>query len=219
MSVILEFSIPATAFQLGRTLSGSPDVRVELERIVPTGEMTMPFLWVTGEDQSAFAATVRSRPAVGAVVELDRVEDRCLYRIEWAESPNGLLAGITQSDGVILEAGGGADWSFRLRFPDNGTLSGFHDYVVDHDIPIDIDRTYTLSETAEEGRLFDLSTAQYEALVLALRRGYFATPREANLAEIADELGITRQALSNRIRRANEKVLTEVLPSRAGNDL
>ena len=49
--------------------------------------------------------------------------------------------------------------------------------------------------------------------MLALRTGYFETPSEASLDDLADELGITRQVLSDRIRRANQKVLTEVLLS------
>jgi predicted DNA binding protein len=49
--------------------------------------------------------------------------------------------------------------------------------------------------------------------VLALRRGYFATPSEVELADLADDLGISRQAVSNRIRRANEKILHKVLLS------
>lgn len=215
MSVILEFSIPAAGFRLGQTLSGSPGVRVELERIVPTGDTPIPFVWATGEELSAFAESVRSHPSVSDFVELASVEGRCLYRIDWAASPDDLLAGITREKAVILEAGGGTAWSFRVRFPDNDRLSAFHDYVVEQDIPIEIERTYRLSESGDVGHRFELSTEQQEALVLALRRGYFETPRAVNLAEIADELDITRQALSNRIRRGNEKVLTEALLSAA----
>ena len=70
-----------------------------------------------------------------------------------------------------------------------------------------------MSETTEHGHRFDLSQEQCEALMLALRKGYFETPSEASLDDLADELGITRQVLSDRIRRANQKVLTEVLLS------
>lgn len=213
MGVILEFSIGATDFRLGEALSGSPDVRVELERIVPTGEMVTPFVWATGEDQAAFAATVRSRASVNEFVELDRVGERRLYRIEWAEPPVDLIAGISGAGAVVLEAGGDTEWSFRVRFSDQDGVSAFHEYVIEQDIPVDIDRTVTLSETSDDGRRFDLSTDQREALVLALQRGYFATPSEANLEELAEELDITRQAVSDRLRRANETVLTEALLS------
>jgi len=213
MSVILEFSIPAGDFQLGDVLSGPPDMQIELERIVPTGNMIMPFVWATGKSQPEFAERVRSHASVREFRELDSIGESVLYRIEWKEPPIDLLEGISRADAVVLEARGAEDWSFRLRFPDHEKLSAFHNYIIEHDIPIHIDRTYTLSETTEHGHRFDLSQEQREALLLALRKGYFETPSEASLDDLADELGISRQALSNRIRRANDKVLTEVLLS------
>jgi hypothetical protein len=65
MSVVPEFSIPAREFTLGRVLAGPPVMYCELERIVPTGEMTMPFVWVTGDDHEAFAESVRGHDIRG----------------------------------------------------------------------------------------------------------------------------------------------------------
>lgn len=213
MSVILEFSIPATDFPLGEVLSGPSGMQLELERIVPTGDMIMPFVWATGKSHEEFAAMVRSQSRVKEVLELDRVEESRLYRIEWKDTPVDLIEGISRADAVVLEARGNHKWSFRLRFPDHEKLSTFHNYVIENSIPVHIDRTYTLSETTKHGHRFDLSQEQREALLLALQNGYFKTPRETSLDDLAGELDITRQALSNRIRRANEKVLTEVLLS------
>ncbi|MEF8785719.1 MAG: helix-turn-helix domain-containing protein [Haloarculaceae archaeon] len=213
MSVILEFSIPATDFQLGEVLSGQSDMQLELERIVPTGEMIMPFVWATGKNHEAFAETVWSHSRVKELLELDCLGESRLYRIEWKEPPIDLIEGISRADAVILDARGNEEWVFRLRFPNHQKVSTFHNHIIEHGIPVHIDRTYTLSETTEHGHRFDLSQEQREALVLALRNGYFETPSKTSLDDLADELGITRQALSNRIRRANEKVLTEVLLS------
>lgn len=213
MSVILEFSILATDFQLGDVLAGPPDMQIELERVVPTRDMIMPFVWATGESQAEFAEMVRSHSSVSEFLELDGIGESRLYRIEWKEPPIDLIEGVSSADAVVLESRGNEEWSFRLRFPDHEKLSAFHNYIIEHDIPVHIDRTYTLSETTEHGHRFDLSQEQHEALMLALRNGYFETPSQANLDDLADELGITRQALSHRIRRANEKVLTEVLLS------
>jgi hypothetical protein len=91
MSVILEFSIPATDFQLGDVLSGPPDMQIELERIVPTGDMIMPFVWATGKTQAEFAAMVRSHATVREFLELDTVGETTLYC--FVESDEG--AGIT----------------------------------------------------------------------------------------------------------------------------
>lgn len=211
MSVVLEFSVASDAFRLGRALSVPSEMRFELERVVPTGTAPMPFVWATGDDHAAFEAAVRNDPAVGELLVLDRIDDRGLYRIRWTESPTDLLEAIAAADGTILEARGDGDWTFRLRFEDHDALSRFHADVTERELPIRIDRTYALSAAAERGDRFDLTAEQREALLLALRRGYFATPREAGLDELADELHITRQALSDRVRRANEKVLRGAL--------
>jgi hypothetical protein len=55
--------------------------------------------------------------------------------------------------------------------------------------------------------MYDLTPAQREALAMAVDRGYFSSPREVSLSELATELSISKQAVSQRIRRANEKVL------------
>jgi predicted DNA binding protein len=217
MSVILEFSIPSREFTLGRVLAGSSTMHCELERIVPTGGMMMPFVWVTGENHEAFARTVREHDLIEELGVLDTVGESGLYRIEWAEEPTDLIEGIARSDAAVLQAFGNDTWEFRLRFPDHDGLSAFHNFLIENDIPCHIERAYTLTETSESGYRFGLSPEQREALLLALRRGYFTTPSEVTLDELAAELDISRQALSDRIRRGNEQVLREALLTTAGD--
>jgi len=218
MSVILEFSVPSREFTLGQVLMGPPSMHCELERIVPTGDMMMPFVWATGGNQEAFAESVREHDTVKELLVLDTVGKSALYRIEWAEEPTDLIEGIARTDAVLLQGFGNGTWEFRLRFPDHDDLSQFHNYIIERGIPCHIARTYTLTETSKSGYRFGLSPEQREALVLALRRGYFATPSEVTLDELADELNISRQALSDRIRRGNERVLREVLLTSGRDD-
>lgn len=213
MSVILEFTVDGDQFSLGRVLSGPPDMQLELERIIPTGPAVLPFVWATGKAFDAFEEKVRDSPLVRGLIELDRVDDSALYRIEWEDPGDDLIAGIAAADATVLEARGDDGWQFRLRFPDHEGLSSFYDYCTENDISIHVERTYTLSAEAGRRRRFDLSREQREALVLALRRGYFATPSEATLEELAAELDISPQALSNRIRRGTEQVLEKALRS------
>jgi len=211
MSVLLEFTIDAAEFQLGQVLSPPPGMSLELERVVPTGSMILPFVWAIGPEYRAFEEGVRSHPAVESLTALERSGDQGLYRLEWEDASTELLAAFEESAAVILEARGNDTWEFRLRFPDHEHLSTFHDAVRDRDIHIDIGRVYTLAGPLEDGEPFDLTPPQREALVLAVRRGYFASPGEVQLGELAAELDITRQALSKRIRRGNETVLQSVL--------
>lgn len=217
MSLLLEFTIDADAFQLGTVLTPPPGMVLELERIVPSGSMVMPFVWATGDEYQTFEEDVRAHPAIKSLTALDRFENQGLYRVEWHDSPTDLIAAIQESDAVILEARGNETWEFRLRFSDHDSLSAFHNTVRDMGVPIYVERTYTLEQF--EGQTFGLTPEQREALVLAVQHGYFATPSEVQLDELADELEISRQALSKRLRRGNEKILERVLlSSKTGTD-
>jgi len=214
MSIILEFSIDSGDFRLGQVLSGPPRMRFELERVVPTGQMVMPFVWVSGGELTAFEEAVRTNPTVKELLTLDSLQNSSLYRIEWEESPTDLIEGIGKADGSILQARGNDEWRFRVRFSDHDALSGFHEFVIDRGLPVHVDRTYLVTGGPDHDRRFDITADQREALLLALHRGYFATPRETSLEEMADDLGITKQALSIRIRGGNESILRgALLPS------
>lgn len=213
MSVLLEFTVDGNAFQFGEVLAPPPGMVLELERIVPTGSMSMPFVWATGENYHAFEESVRSHPAVSSLISLDRFGDQGLYRLEWHDSPTDLIAAFERSEAIILEARGSDTWKFRLRFSDHEDLAIFNDAIREMKIPIRIDRTCTLPDPFEKGTAFNLTPEQREALVLAVRRGYFESPSAVHLDELADELGISRQALSKRLRHGNEKILRTVLSS------
>lgn len=52
----------------------------------------------------------------------------------------------------------------------------------------------------------NLSREKREALVSAVKQGYYETPRQITLEELADELGCPRSTLSYRLRRAESKL-------------
>lgn len=103
MSVILEFSIEPDEFVLGRALSDGPNVELELERIVPTENAVMPFVWTTGDELRSFEETVRESPSVRELVALDRIGNSGLYRIEWGEYDEDLMTGIAEIEATVLE--------------------------------------------------------------------------------------------------------------------
>lgn len=211
MAVILEFSIDQDDFELGRLLAGQEGAYIELERIVPARDSIMPFFWVSGGDRSALEADVTQSDLIKNLVMVDQVEDNLLYRVEWLNESEDLVRAINNNEGTILDARREDNWFFQLRFIDHQHLADFYDFCSSNNLEIHIDRVCTLTEESLQGRVFDLTNEQREALVLAVERGYFATPRETSMAALADELDISQQAFSDRLRRGNEKVLQNVL--------
>lgn len=212
MSVILEVSLDREAFDLGRALTPSDGVRVELERLVPTPNTATPFVWVDTADTDAFETDLDGEPDIGALAPLDRVGDKVLYRVEWT-GENDFVDGVVAADGSVLRAVGEETWFFQIRFLDHDHLTRFYDYCTEHDIPLTVERVY---EPTGDGLAADLSSEQREALALALDRGYFDTPRSVTMTELADELGITQQAFSDRLRRGTKTVLQYAFHSADG---
>ncbi|MFD1512950.1 helix-turn-helix domain-containing protein [Halomarina rubra] len=218
MTIIAEFTLHAEEFILGQVLSRDPDTNVEIERVVPASRRVMPYIWVHGGGLDAFEAAVRASEHVRELVALDYVDESGLYRVEWRADVESLIYGMAQTEASILEARGNEEWYFRIRFDSHEGLTEFHDYCLDHDISYNLERVYTLVEGEEQGYLFNLTPPQREAMLLALERGYFEIPREVTLAELANDLDISEQAFSERVRRATNKVLSSALSSHSVSD-
>ena len=209
--VIAEFRIDATDFAFGDALLTAPSMRISIEKVVPTGTQVMPYLWVTDGDFEAFEEGVRGDSHVQELELVEELDGDRLYRVTWSEDIQDLIYGISESEGVILAASGDTTWQFRIRFPSHEALRRFHDYVVAIETPLDLDRVYSVREGNEEGTVFDLTQEQHEALVVAARSGYFSVPRETTIEAIADELGISDTAASERLRRGLDSIVRSLL--------
>ncbi|WP_152043214.1 helix-turn-helix domain-containing protein [Salinigranum salinum] len=207
MSIVAEFTIDAEQFLLGRVLRTGGGMNIEIERVVPASRRIMPYVWVSGGDRAEFEESVRGTDEVRELLHLDTIEGRSLYRIDWDETVESLIYGMVETDATILEAHGGGSWLFRIRFNDHESLSAFSDYCQRHDIRLNVRRVHNL--TAEEVRdePFDLTDEQREAIELAMERGYFEVPRRATLSDLAAEVGVSQQAVSERLRRGTNKVM------------
>lgn len=215
MAVIAEFTADANGFSFGTALYGG-GAEIRIERVVPMTTSVLPFVWVKGGDRDALEARVRDSPHVDSLTQLVDVEDSVLYQIDWQMEEECLIQGIVETSAVVLKAhGSGETWSFRLLFPNHKRLASFYQYVQEGGIDIDAVRIYTLIEEFDESRRLGLTREQYEALKVAVESGHFDTPSKVTLSELAEEFNISPQAFSQRVRRANEKVLRAVLASDA----
>ena len=207
MNVLVEFTVGADDFAFADAVADA-DAYVTFERFVPVAERALPFVWVTGSDPTRFERAARDDEFVREVTHLSDVSDSHLYRVRWADRCP-IIDALVECDAVVQAAAADERWFFRVRFPDHDRVSAFYDRLCD--VRLEVGRVWTLSDEFERDLRYGLTPEQRESVTLALERGYFETPREATLSDLAEEIGISQQALSDRIRRANEKVLRRAL--------
>lgn len=79
-------------------------------------------------------------------------------------------------------------------------------------VGVKLERVYPLESEATEspGQRWDLTPAQEECLRTALEMGYFAIPRRVSSEAVADELGISKSAFLERLRRAEAALFSQM---------
>lgn len=214
MATVTKFTAPGDTFSLGMIFQQYPDVAVELDRIVPTNESIIPYCWVRGADEEKIEqieASFRGRPDLQEVRLIDEVDGQYLLRVEWNHNYRGILGAIAGTDvNLISGRGTGNEWEFEIRSEDRKEVSEFQRYCQQHDLSIELTAVHALSKVPQATE-YDLTEPQREALLLAYESGYFDTPRESTLDEIAVGLDITRQALASRLRRGYKNLVQNTL--------
>lgn len=207
MGTIAEFDLPVSEFALHATFDRLPDLEVEIERLVAHDEgQLMPFVWMAAGEFERVDEALAADPSVDSAERLSTVGDDRLYRMTWVEATEMVVHVLVEERGTILSAvGNRSGWAFRVLFPDRRALSRTYEFAEERGLSISVARIYDLDES-RSGR-FGLTEEQYETLVEAVERGYFDVPRAITQPELAERLGISHQALSERLRRA-QKTLT-----------
>ncbi|MFB6087631.1 MAG: helix-turn-helix domain-containing protein [Haloarculaceae archaeon] len=201
MSVIAEISIPADEFELGRVLALNHGETVELESLVPLGGSAVPFFWVYDANFDSFQERVLGHPSVDDVAAIDRYDDRMLCTFDWSVDCD-IFDVIENVDGYVLGATGTTEsWRFELRFPSHDAMSTFQETCHSTGVGFEVIRVYNPSKP-DLGPWFGLTERQREAIVLAVEKGYYDIPRGCTTVDLADELGISDQAVTERLRRA-----------------
>jgi predicted DNA binding protein len=212
MSVIVEFRAPSGEFELGQILSVTGNSTVELETLVPLGGATVPLFWIYNSSRDSFVENVGRHASVEETTAIDEFDDRTLFTLDWDANQDHLVEAVRANNGQVLSAVGSAvSWRFEVRFPAHEALSAFSTDCEDAGISLEVTRVYNPSDP-DVRPWYGLTEPQLEALTLAIRMGYYDIPRECTTKELADELGISDQAVTERLRRAIATLATYTLP-------
>jgi predicted DNA binding protein len=211
MAVIAEFQVPVEDFLLSAALRAAPEMHVEVRRVVADGaEEVTPYFWAWGGDFDAFEAALADDETVRDVSTMEASEEtERVYRARWEYGAHGegVVYAVSRVGATILHAtAAGGAWELRILFPDDDALSSFHEFCNDHGLSLDVAQLFHPHDPADLGE-YDLTPEQREVLVTAYEMGYFSVPREATLRDVADELGISENAASARLRRGHDNLL------------
>lgn len=212
MGTIVEATLPAEQFALSETLQRRPITEFETVQVVIDGtDRVMPFLWATGGDLDGLPAVVADDPTTRNVDVLTALDEEYLFRMEWANRVRTVCTVMVEENGTILDAYAKNDaWIFRILFPEHDAVSSTHALCEEYDLDLEFERIYDLSGSLRRGR-YGLTESQYETVLTAYDRGYYAVPREITLADLADDLDVSHQALSERLRRAHGTLVERAL--------
>ena len=203
MSVVVEVRVSADEFGLGRRFDAGmePTAAVELETVVPAGSRVVPYFLLRADRPERVLEAVGEDPLVEDPRVVDDFGEQVLLAFDWAASDDPLFGGVFRSGTTVLGASGRErTWTFELRFDGSVDLEDFREHCAEAGVDFDLVRMYRPSSPGSD-LSFGLTGPQREALASAVDRGYYDVPRQSTTAELAAELGISDQAVSERLRR------------------
>jgi predicted DNA binding protein len=188
-----------------------PALRPTLERTA--GRCRALQIAGTGDDGAAITVRPRDTSPTDLLDELERDETvREVRRFQGEDLVQVRVGRSALTYDALIERGGVVEqalathrgWRLSVHFPDHQRLQEYWTVCRDRGYTVRIGR---LGEAEDHGDL--LTTAQEDVLRLAQECSYFAIPRDAELSELATRLEISEQAVSERLRRGIDRLLSD----------
>jgi predicted DNA binding protein len=214
--------------EVADTLADHPDARVRSLSLHATAERLWRVDHATGtpdaldavedafltSDYYADCLATEDCGATQTTRVLDRTDDTLVLYSDWVRTPTCAsvphIARDHLGDGVLFETRHeGRHYTWRLIHSDEGDVAGFFDdlaVAVGECARMELLRTADTTASAEgdDGPAGSLPPEQEAALRAAVEHGYYESPREVDVGELAEHLDVPRSTLTYRLRRAEE---------------
>jgi predicted DNA binding protein len=165
------------------------------------GGRTLLFFTAYGTSFDEFEAALASDPTVDDPVLVERFQDRRSYRVALTDRALTLVEETAVAGGQLRRCLSSREgWQYQLRFPDRDALVAFNAACRERDVSVSVDHLRLPGE--QRSGLVALTEKQTELLTVAYEEGYFEVPRRISQDELADRLGVSKSAVSQRLRRA-----------------
>lgn len=209
VATIFEVEVPASTLALAETFERAPELTVELERTVGDGgDRVLRFVRLSGVEIDRLDDLLAADRTVASAERLGDGDGPVLFDVAFDGGIGGFARSIFDRGGVVLRATGFEGvWTFRLRFADRGDVSAVFDDQFTAEYEATVTRLYGSQESPKARSR--LTRKQHRALDAAFDMGYYSVPRDVDLQEVGQRLDISRQAVSERLRRAHETLVAE----------
>lgn len=190
---------PAT--WIGATSRAHPEAEVHVHSVLPTEDGGTALAEVRADDPEAFVADATDHDGLADVAIAEASGERVLLTLETSEP---LLVASLRDAGVpvdlpVVVSDGHA--TLEVTAP-RTRLSDLGEGLADRGLSFDVEYVREGTETDDP-----LTAAQRDLLALALEKGYYETPRECTLTELADAAGVAKSTASERLHRAESAVI------------
>ncbi|MFB6130514.1 MAG: helix-turn-helix domain-containing protein [Salinigranum sp.] len=219
MSVIAELTI-VNPVLFDTIYQGAPDLVLTVENFHYVADESgdtryVLFWWVSGCEFEAFERAAERDSAVRSVGLLAEAGSRRMYRVETKPLPEEIMVfPLCRKHGIaaLAEQGSSDGFWLRVRAPSRENVGDFVEDIGGAGADIRIERIY--ADRSADTSATELTDRQREALALAVHNGYFETPSETTLDELAADLDITPQTLSKHIRVGVKKLAEREISGR-----
>lgn len=196
----VQFVLPADEAALAQTMDRIPGMRASLEQSVATCQSQPSALWISAPDEDELVEALEADPSVEGFQRLATADERWLVDVEFRHSVEILWSILLSEGGVLTDVTiHDGKWHFDCRFTEHAAFGTTRESLEERAFQFDVQRISHDDEERPPGAA--LSEKQYASIKRAWEKGYFEVPREATLEELADDMGLSHQALSERIRR------------------
>ncbi len=196
----LTLTIP-TDIWIGEISRAYPETRFRILAALPDEESGVGLAEITGERLEPLVQEMRGREAVDDVDLLSVHGDTVLVQFE---TSTPLLLFPIQGSGIPLEMpfdliDGEAVW--ELTAP-RDRLSELGEQLEQFGIPFPVER---IEQHVQPDQL--LTEKQWELIQTAVSEGYYDTPRECTLTELAEQVDLAKSTCSETLHRAEGEII------------
>lgn len=180
-----------------------PDAEFTVLAAMPADDTGVGLVEISAEDIQAIVATIDGYESVFDVTVLEAQPDRALVQFETTEP---LLLRSLSEAGIPLELPITiVDGEVTVEVTaSRERLSELGDLLEQFGIPFEL---VSVTQSVDTQSL--LTTEQYELLETAIDAGYYDTPRTCTLTELAEAVDLAKSTTSEKLHRAESKVIKE----------